>query len=159
MVAYSFQRRFVAPICTGLGREIPRGFFETMQTDHTPKRQTIRKDRKRHARPGELMQLYHGMRTRQCFLIGEARCISANEIRINFNMHPVIDVLTSQGWERYAGDNLDAFARRDGFSNWNDMSAFWREQHPKMFSEFIAPVDNPHHGRFGGVIICWEALT
>jgi hypothetical protein len=159
MVAYSFQRRFVAPICTGLGREIPRGFFGTMQTDCVPKRQTIRADRKRHAHPGELMQLYHGMRTKQCFLIGLARCSSVNEIRINFNMHPVVDVLTSQGWERYAGDNLDAFARNDGFTCWNDMKAFWREQHPKLFSQFSAAVGNPHHGRFKGVIIYWEPLA
>jgi hypothetical protein len=99
------------------------------------------------------MQLYHGMRTRQCFLIGGARCVSVNEIRINFNTHPVIDVLTSEGWERYAGDNLDAFARRDGFSNWNDMHVFWRDAHSDLW-------DNPPQGRIGyfnGVIICWEA--
>lgn len=45
MVAYSFQKRFVEPIRSGR------------------KRQTIRADRKRHARPGEVLQLYSGMRT------------------------------------------------------------------------------------------------
>jgi hypothetical protein len=43
MVAYSFNPIFVGPILAGT------------------KRQTIRAERKRHARPGEAMQLYTGM--------------------------------------------------------------------------------------------------
>ncbi|MEJ0016825.1 MAG: ASCH domain-containing protein [Acetobacteraceae bacterium] len=46
MVAYSFKRDFAAPILAGI------------------KRQTIRADRRRHARPGEVLQLYTGMRTK-----------------------------------------------------------------------------------------------
>ena len=48
MVAYSFKRRFREPILAG------------------SKQQTIRADRKRHARRGEALQLYTGMRTTQC---------------------------------------------------------------------------------------------
>jgi hypothetical protein len=47
VVAYSFRQQFRPPILAGT------------------KRQTIRADRKRHARPGEQLQLYTGMRTRQ----------------------------------------------------------------------------------------------
>ena len=48
MVAYSFKAPFAEPIQYGL------------------KRQTIRGERRRHARPVEPMQLYTGMRTRHC---------------------------------------------------------------------------------------------
>lgn len=58
MVAYSFRARFVVPIEAGT------------------KRQTIRAPRKRHAKPGEEMQLYTGMRTRACRLIRLATCLS-----------------------------------------------------------------------------------
>ncbi|WP_292672606.1 hypothetical protein [Mesorhizobium sp.] len=43
--------------------------FKTMfgpQVSALMKRQTVRADRKRHARPGEPVQLYQGMRTRNC---------------------------------------------------------------------------------------------
>ena len=48
MVAYSFKARFVPLIREGL------------------KTQTIRAQRSRHARPGELIQLFSGMRTHLC---------------------------------------------------------------------------------------------
>ena len=52
MVAYSFKKQFGPPILAGT------------------KAQTIRADRKRHVRSGELVQLYTGMRTRQCRRLG-----------------------------------------------------------------------------------------
>lgn len=55
MVAYSFHPRFVDAILGGT------------------KRQTIRMHRRRHARPGEEMQLYAGMRTRHCRLVKTTR--------------------------------------------------------------------------------------
>jgi hypothetical protein len=48
MVAYSFKSFFAPQIIAGL------------------KCQTVRADRRRHARPGEAVQLYTGMRTRAC---------------------------------------------------------------------------------------------
>lgn len=81
MVAYSFRQRFVAPIQVGLGtiEHIPG-------TEYAPKRQTIRANRKRHARPGEELQLYCGMRTKGCFLIGRARCTSVSGVRLQFGL-------------------------------------------------------------------------
>lgn len=71
MVAYSYKARFVEPIRLGLE---PGPWIPGM------KRQTIRADRKRHARPGEEIQHYRGMRTRQCFLIGRAICEAVRRI-------------------------------------------------------------------------------
>jgi hypothetical protein len=89
-VAYSFQRRFVAPILAGT------------------KRQTIRAERKRHARPGEVVSLYHGMRTRQCFLIAQAPCVDVQPIRLQFAYSPYA-AFDGRQFRLLAG--LDDFAR------------------------------------------------
>lgn len=82
MVAYSFKKMFVPPIQVGLGLKSADHVFEIEQPDGTfkfttvrPKRQTIRQEgKRRHAKAGETTQLYHAMRTKQCFKIGEGRC-------------------------------------------------------------------------------------
>lgn len=123
MVAYSFQKRFVGPI---LART---------------KRQTIRADRKRHARPGEELQLYTGMRTKHCRLIMRAPCVDIRPIRILFDDDPEYEgiVTPTLGYP----DGLDGFARADGFQSWAELKAFWRERHPGI-------------DEFEGVIISWE---
>lgn len=125
MVAYSFKERFVDAILAG------------------NKRQTIRADRRRHARPGETLQLYCGMRTRNCRLIGRAHCTSIEPVRIIFDEDPEGEGIVLPGFG-YAG-GLDQFAREDGFASWAELKAFWREHH--------AGVD-----RFEGVLIRWGEL-
>lgn len=134
MVAYSFNKGFVAPIRAGT------------------KRQTIRLPRKRHARPGEELQLFTGMRTKHCELIGRATCTGVHEVRLDFAAGTVeIDavlVLTQP-------EDLDEFARRDGFTPrraddfarrpWLFMRMWWSQVHPGL-------------DVFNGVLIRWEAL-
>ena len=108
MVAYSFMARFEPRIEDG------------------SKDQTIRADRKRHARAGEELQLYRGMRTRQCRLIGRASCVAVLPIRIKLEDEEI----TIAGHVLHTPPMLDAFARRDGFEDWEDMRRFWRETHP-----------------------------
>ena len=121
MVAYSFKQQFVASILSGA------------------KRQTIRADRKRHAREGEALQLYTGMRTRQCALIGRAVCEATLPVRLDFVRSKI----------ELAGENLtdprelDAFARIDGFDYWYDLFAFWKENHAET-------------RLFSGVVIRWN---
>lgn len=124
MVAYSFKPRFVAPIQAGT------------------KRQTIRADRKRHARVGEQLQLYTGMRTKQCKLIGRATCVSVDLVLLNFADHGVVRI---NGIVLFSDSAMQEFARSDGFSSWADMRAFWQENHPGA-------------DQFEGVIIGWSAL-
>lgn len=136
MVAYSFQLQFVEPIRVGLGL-VPA--FNV-----TPKRHTIRADRKRHARPGEELQLYRGMRTKACVLIGRARCTAINRIELVFRGDRVgvwIDGTRTSASKRAR----DEFARSDGFDGWPGLAAFWRDNHG----------DPP---RWEGVIIHWEPL-
>ena len=119
MVAYSFHPQFVPYILNGL------------------KAQTIRADRKRHVRVRETMQLYTGMRTKQCRLIGTAICFDTWVITINLPDNSVtIGSETLRGW-----DKLDPLAHRDGFDGWLAMRAFW--------------LDNHKVSVFSGVLIRW----
>ena len=156
MVAYSFKRRFVDPIRAGL--RIPSALdnqpvivegnkFRFNSMSCFPKRQTIRADRKRHARPGEELQLYCGMRTKGCFLIGRARCRDVLRIIITFSDGSRSCIATDKG--AYQGAGLDEFARRDGFNNWADMIEFWHREHRDDFEA----------GTFIGILIRWEPLA
>lgn len=139
MVAYSFKRRFVDPIRVGLGIECD---VRPMTGPPEPKTHTIRADRKRHARVGELIQLYCGMRTRECFLIGVAGCIVVWPIRLSLGRRA--GVFLPDG-ERRGAKMLDVFARGDGFKDWADMREFWRVEHPGV-------------DEFNGAFIKWARL-
>lgn len=109
MVAYSFKAQFAQPII-----------------DRT-KGGTIRADRRRHARPGEELQLYTGMRTKQCRLISRETCLDALPIGLDFPNNAVILSIRQHaltGWKL-----LDAFALFDGFQNWLALREFWRKEH------------------------------
>ena len=137
MVAYSFKPRFVEPIRIGLSKV-------SLSFDCPPKRQTIRAiGKRRHALPGETLQLYTGMRTKQCDKIGDARCISVEPIVIKVPKDDYwLWVRIGQGDEFEAGDE---FAIADGFRDIEDMWSFWRKEHPDAAT-------------FKGVLIKWEPL-
>lgn len=122
MVAYSFHPRFVPAIQAGV------------------KRGTIRRQRigvHGHAQPGDVMQFYTAGRKR---LIGRARCVQTEAVVLGLS-----DAIVYFPWstEALTSDaDLAAFARRDGFSSWRDLVAFWRVTHPGM-------------GEFQGVLILW----
>lgn len=124
MVAYSFKARFEQPIRKGW------------------KTQTIRAARRRHARPGEMLQLFVGMRTAQCHKIcPDVRCTEIMQIVISFDGNGRIERIITDG---VMVRDLDAFAQRDGFVDAADMAEFWRKSH--------GPV-----GLWQGVVIEWAA--
>lgn len=130
MVAYSFQKRFAEPILAGT------------------KRQTIRADRRRHARPGEQLQLYTGMRTKHCRLILRATCESITPVRLR--LHRAFGPMTFIVGDRLLSvDEMEEFAQADGFGAEGygvlDMTSFWFEQHGKGAEK----ID------FRGVLIRW----
>lgn len=101
------------------------------------KTQTIRAYRKRHARPGEIVQLYYAMRTKHCALIGIGNCLYVTPVQLVFPENRVIlGGAAFEGWKK-----LDDFAHSDGFDGWLAMREFWREQHGP--------------GPFSGVLIKW----
>lgn len=123
MVAYSFQKRFADPIVAGT------------------KRQTIRAPRKRHARPGEALQLYTAMRTKQCRLIANAKCLDVLDVELDFYAGEVRAGFGVIAVNLESG--ADEFARLDGFADWSDLRAFWEKEHPGV-------------DRFQGVLIRWQ---
>lgn len=132
MVAYSFQQRFVPAIESGA------------------KPHTIRGPRRRHARPGDELQLYAGMRTRSCRLIRRARCRSVLAIALRFGARPLVSLFPlmekepghlARVGERIEVVDLDRFAVSDGFADFDDMARFWRDSHGAS--------------RFDGFIIIW----
>ncbi len=143
MVAYSFNRRFVTPIQVGLGQQ------QKIEgaAGYRPKRQTIRANGKRgHAREGDVLQLYCGMRTRQCFKIGEARCTAVLSITIRFpKPYRPHSTVRLPGNGIVLARDLDAFAVSDGFEDWAALREFWRENHPGVTD-------------FSGVLIRWEPV-
>lgn len=138
MVAYSFRPRFIDPIIAGLE---PGPLLPGM------KRQTIRgaNGGKRHARPGELVQLYTGMRTRSCKLLGVARCTVVEPVVLLLDPPGLVIIGSTMtpNDEGEAARQLDAFAMHDGFRDWQDLVAFWAAEHAGVT-------------RFEGVLIRWE---
>jgi hypothetical protein len=97
MVAYSFKPSFLDDIAARV------------------KRQTIRLPRKRHARPGEAIQLFTGSRMRPV-RVGAAICVRVHDVRLDFSEHTVIldDAMTIDAEDGF--EALNAFAVRDGFT-------------------------------------------
>ena len=127
MVAYSFKGRFE-----------PRIQARTKQ-------QTIRAvGRKRHTRPGERMTLTTGDRFHPR-LIGEAVCQSVVPIQMDLAVGSVMLDTAFAHPPRLitAVADLDAFAVLDGFHDWADLVAIWKQTHPTA-----------HHS-FAGLCISW----
>lgn len=130
MVAYSFKRFFEPQIATGF------------------KRQTVRGQRPRHARPGEAVQLYVGMRTRFCRKIVDPDPICTETLPIVIETSTLLDCIIAAieiDGRRLHRDEIEEFARADGFApeHINDvaidmqgktarenMGAFWQANHP-----------------------------
>ena len=136
MVAYSFQTRFAPDIQAGL------------------KTHTIRGERKRHARPGEALQLYCKMRHPDCFkIIPDPVCRFVDPILLVFSEARIEGIWfgapKSRGsWRVGRPDRIDRFARLDGFQDAGEMHAFW---YPDLKAQ------NPlvSFQRFPGFIIGW----
>lgn len=123
MVAYSFNKRFIDPIRQGY------------------KRQTIRRQGlKRHARVGEMVQLYTALRTaRAARILPDVVCIDVCPVLIQFDDVMRITRIETAGIPVI---DLDGFAIRDGFTGLEDMGVFW---------EFT----NGPMTHFEGVLIEW----
>jgi hypothetical protein len=124
MVAYSFKRRFCE------------------QVTNWEKRQTIRARRGRHARPGERVQLYFGMRTKHCrkLITPDPMVTDVAEIALFIPSDGGLAQITTDPDHPY--EVSDWFARQDGFADAADFTAFWLKEHGA--------------GSFAGVLIRWD---
>ena len=127
MVAYNFKSAFVDRIHSG------------------SKRQTVRrKGGKRHARPGERVQVYRGLRTRHAKkIIPDPVCIGVDDIVILVdgaaeNHLAFVEI----NGRRLTPEEIEAFAWADGFLSARHFGRFWWATHGA--------------GQFDGVVIRWE---
>lgn len=133
MVAYNFQEQFVPAIEAGL------------------KRQTTRPMRKnRHAKIGEKLQLFSGLRTKECrkLLAKEPVCAAVDAIEIHLsNCIPAeIERIVINGRE-LPDDEAEAFAKADGFHDNETQTA--RDEMAVFFQRFYGC------GVFRGRVIHW----
>lgn len=132
MVAYSFHRQFHEPVETGA------------------KRHTVRANRKRHARVGEPVQLYGGMRTRHCRKLVDPDPICTRvqliEIAVLSDVNQRLGFITIDGIP-LDNDEIEAFAKADGFTATAGATA--RQRMGRFWTI--------HHGvgLFEGVVIHW----
>lgn len=133
MVALSFKGQFAAPIIAGT------------------KRQTVRMQRKRPPRVGEMLQLYTAMRTKYCRkIVPDVPCAEVSLIMITVDAeHPhLIAGITFDGVKGLRDHEIERFAVADGFAATGDISArramgnFWMRHHGP--------------GEFIGHVIRWE---
>ncbi len=115
MTAYGFKEQFVEPLRAGT------------------KIGTIRANgKRRHARPGDDVQLYCGMRRPGCFKIRpDVICQRVNEIEI----HPAplgYAWVRSNGVLIHTSSELDEFAVADGFFAFEQMVEFWDREHGRI---------------------------
>jgi hypothetical protein len=142
MVAYSFQAQFVPQIQAGI------------------KTHTVRGKRDRHARVGEFMQLYFGMRTKLCRkIIADPICTSVRPIIIH--THALIDAhiatIAIDGVHLDHGQ-IEAFARADGFAPEHCLLVNVKGQVPQTARENMGLfwVAAHGYGRFEGMLIEWS---
>lgn len=136
MTAYNFQQQFVPAV------------------ERLDKRQTIRGPRKRHARPGESVQLYTGMRHKSCrkLVDPDPVCTAVNRIAIYINRnHPYLIENIIVKSELLDADAMEAFARADGFDP--DDFPFGPSARGAMGLWFLK---THGEGKFTGVVIKWE---
>ena len=159
MVAYSFQKRFVAHVQAGLG---PGPWCPGM------KRHTLRAPRlgrQGHARPEQPVHLYTAMRTKHCRLLGKAVARVQIPVRLVWTgatlmlfrragaaprsyvaqQAPLVrELLDAQPGACLEGEAMEAFARTDGFADLNEMITF-----------FEPPAEGESH--FDMVLIGWAS--
>jgi hypothetical protein len=113
MGLYNFQARFVAKILSG------------------EKQHTIRATRANPDKPGNMLHLYTGLRQKGAKLLMRAPCVKVEEIEIKDGAfgdeHHALIAIDGVKLDR---SEKEALARRDGFTDLEQMIQFWRGRLP-----------------------------
>lgn len=110
MAILSFKKRFAGKVRNGR------------------KRQTIRGFRKYPIKAGETLYLYTALRTKYAEKLRVVTCKSTEIIHIFFNNSKQI-ILPEHEQTMDTDAELNAFAKADGFKDFEDMRAFWIAEH------------------------------
>jgi hypothetical protein len=111
MVAFNFKEQFVSAIKQGT------------------KTQTIRQSIR--CKEGDILQLYTGMRTKQCKKIKDTVCEFIYPITITE------DKLSSRRTQLIRKQDLNNFARKDGFKDYEELKAFFKTNYGLPFSGYV----------------------
>lgn len=122
MGLYNFQKRFVPKVLAG------------------EKTHTIRAIRANPDKPGNVLHLYTGLRTKAAKLLMRVPCVKVEEIEIYLepplpNFGPVLTRglrfpgVTIDG-VKLSDDEKESLARRDGFDSFAQMLEFWEGRFP-----------------------------
>lgn len=101
------------------------------------KRSTIRAERKNPIKVGDVLQLYTGMRTKQCTLVGTAECSNITPVKIADDAPYILMKLSGDidyKWYRFVEDALKHFHTTDGFDTYDEMKTFFRKQYQLPFT-------------------------
>ena len=126
MPAYNFQSQFAEAVARG------------------DKCQTIRANgKRRHASPGERLQLYTGMRTKACrkLVTPDPVCVSTLRVELVSSNVARFSCFLEIDRVRLSQEQEDAFAQADGFSSFYDMVEWFKKTHGLPFE---------------GVLIRWQ---
>ena len=127
MAAYNFQKQFAPLVESG------------------KKRQTIRAvGKRRHAKPGEPIQLYTGMRTKVCrkLITPDPVCVEVSPLCIHLG-HPRATVYG----QIIEGKALDNLAKADGFNTAEEMREWFSTVHGLPFNGLLIKWEEDHHAR------------
>jgi hypothetical protein len=108
MPAYNFQESFASAV------------------EAEAKRQTIRSKRRYRPRVGQTAYCFSGMRTRKCRRLGAWPIRAVVDVRLDES-----GVILNGSVLR--AEDLNAFARADGFGDWNGMRNWFRATHSLPF--------------------------
>lgn len=105
------------------------------------KRQSVRahrKDGRPHCKVGDTLKLYTGMRTKACRLLGEAKVIAVETIKINStNMEINGRLLPSALYSRDCETTDNEFAEADGFEGFMEMADWFQGVHGLPFEGVV----------------------
>ncbi|MGH9747257.1 MAG: hypothetical protein ACRD59_14265 [Candidatus Acidiferrales bacterium] len=127
MGLYGFKARFVPYVLAGT------------------KTHTIRSVRAHPDKPGNVMHLYTGLRTKKAKLLMRVECVKVESIAITCEVKDLKGGGAARLVYRVEIDGialdsseLEALARRDGFpGGWSEMFAFWQDEHDFPFSGHV----------------------
>lgn len=132
MPALNFQKRFAEAVEFG---------------DKTQTIRAHRKDGRAHAKRGDVLKLYTGMRSKGCRLLGEGRVIWTEDVEIREDWSLYVGRHYVQAGDALRGETEDRdndFAEKDGFKGAVEMYEWFQETHGLPFE---------------GTLIRWELLA
>jgi len=96
------------------------------------KKQTIRKTNR--FEPGDRLQIYTGMRTKECRKLGEATCTDVTPITLDGN-HIILG--PDDDYTILSPPNREEFARADGFEDFAAMRRFFENTYGYPFRGYL----------------------